>query len=57
MSKLTDRPAATTPRSLSGLGPFLRPYRVGIALALMFLVMAAVSTLAFPIALKSLISG
>ena len=55
MSKLTDRPAATTPRSLSGLGPFLRPYRVGIALALMFLVMAAVSTLAFPIALKSLI--
>ena len=55
MSKPTDRPAATTPRSLSGLGPFLRPYRVGIALALMFLVMAAVSTLAFPIALKSLI--
>jgi ATP-binding cassette subfamily B protein len=55
MSKPTDRPAATTPRSLSGLGPFLRPYRVGIALALMFLVMAAISTLAFPIALKSLI--
>ena len=55
MAKPTDRPAAATPRSLSGLRPFLRPYRVGIALALMFLVMAAISTLAFPIALKSLI--
>ena len=55
MSKPTDRPAATTPRSLSGLRPFLRPYRAGIALALMFLVLAAISTLAFPLALKSLI--
>ena len=55
MSKPTDRPAAATPRSLSGLGPFLRPYRLGIALAGLFLVLAAVSTLAFPVALKSLI--
>ncbi len=55
MSKPTDRPAATTPRSLSGLRPFLRPYRAGIAVALMFLVLAAISTLAFPLALKSLI--
>ena len=52
---LADRPASTTPRSLSGLLPFLRPYRGRIALALLFLVGAAVSTLAFPLALKSLI--
>jgi ATP-binding cassette subfamily B protein len=55
MAKPTDRPASTTPRSLSGLTPFLRPYRGRIALALLFLVMAAVSTLVFPVALKSLI--
>ncbi|KNZ33244.1 MAG: ABC transporter [Methylibium sp. NZG] len=42
-------------RSLSGLLPFLRPYRFRIALAVLFLVMAAVSTLLFPVALKSLI--
>ncbi len=42
-------------RSLSGLTPFLRPYRNRIALAIVFLVMAAVSTLVFPVALKSLI--
>ena len=52
---VADRPASTTPRSLSGLLPFLRPYRGRIALALLFLVGAAVSTLAFPLALKSLI--
>ncbi len=53
--KTNDRPAAKTPRSLSGLGPFLRPYRGQIALAGLFLVLAALSTLAFPVALKSLI--
>ena len=42
-------------RSLSGLLPFLRPYRGRIAWAAVFLGMAAVSTLLFPIALKSLI--
>jgi len=42
-------------RSLSGLLPFLRPYRGRIALALVFLVLAAMSTLVFPVALKSLI--
>jgi ATP-binding cassette subfamily B protein len=51
----TARPAAKSPRSLSGLLPFLRPYRGRIALALLFLVMAALSTLAFPVALKSLV--
>ena len=50
-----DRPASATPRSLSGLLPFLRPYRLQIGLALLFLVLAAASTLAFPIAMKSLI--
>ncbi|GCL62078.1 ABC transporter [Rubrivivax pictus] len=53
--KDNDRPAAKTPRSLSGLRPFLRPYRLQITLAGLFLVLAAVSTLAFPVALKSLI--
>ena len=42
-------------KSLSGLLPFLRPYRGRIALAVLFLVLAALSTLAFPLALKSLI--
>jgi ATP-binding cassette subfamily B protein len=55
MTTPNDRPAAATPRSLSGLKPFLRPYRLRIALAMLFLVGAAVSTLAFPSAMKSLI--
>ena len=49
--------AAASPRSLSGLAPFLRPYRGRIALALLFLVLAALATLAFPVALRSLIDG
>ncbi len=53
-SSTLSRPAGA-PRSLSGLVPFLRPYRVRIGLALLFLVMAAVSTLAFPIAMRQLI--
>lgn len=61
---LTGSPSSvrtTTPapgknvKSLSGLFPFLYPYRVRIGLAVVFLVMAAVSTLVFPVALKSLI--
>ncbi len=55
MSKTLTRPAASTPRSLSGLTPFLRPYRLRIALAGVFLLLAALSTLAFPVALKVLI--
>ena len=50
-----ERARADTPRSLSGLTPFLRPYWLRIAAALLFLVLAAVSTLVFPLALKSLI--
>jgi ATP-binding cassette, subfamily B, bacterial len=53
----SERPRAQTPRSLSGLGPFLRPYKLQIGLALAFLVLAAASTLVLPIALKSLIDG
>jgi ATP-binding cassette subfamily B protein len=42
-------------RALGGLLPFVRPYRARVAAAALFLVLAAVSTLIFPIALKSLI--
>ena len=48
-------PSSGSPRSLSGLLPFLRPYRGRIALALLFLLGAALATLAVPVALKSLI--
>ena len=37
--------------------PFLRPYRGRIALAGLFLVLAAMATLVFPLALRSLIDG
>ncbi|MDB5886389.1 MAG: transporter related protein, partial [Polaromonas sp.] len=49
--------AKGSPRSLSGLLPFLRPYSFRIGLAVLFLVMAAVATLVFPLALRSLIDG
>lgn len=51
----SERPAGSTPRSLWALAPFFRPYRGRVALAVLFLVMAAASTLAFPVALKLLI--
>jgi ATP-binding cassette subfamily B protein len=53
----TERAKSQSPKSLSGLLPFLRPYRTQIALAGVFLVMAALATLAFPLALRSLIDG
>ena len=49
--------ATASPRSLSGLGPFLRPYRGRIALAGLFLVLAAAATLVFPVALKGLVDN
>jgi ATP-binding cassette subfamily B protein len=52
-----DRPAPQSPKSLSGLIPFLKPYRLQIGLALAFLILAAASTLAFPIALRQLIDN
>ena len=51
----SDRPRANTPRSLSGLLPFLRPYRRYIVLAVVFLFLAAGATLLFPLALRELI--
>ena len=52
-----DRPAPQNPKSLSGLLPFLKPYQLQIGLALIFLVLAAASTLVFPIALRQLIDN
>ena len=53
----TERAKSKSPKSLTGLLPFLRPYRARIGLALVFLVMAATATLAFPVALRMLIDG
>ncbi len=64
---MTDTARATAPplasrapdkrpvRALAGLLPFIRPYRGHMALAALFLVLAALTTLVFPIALKTLI--
>jgi len=57
MSSTTDRPASKQARSLSGLAPFLRPYRGRIALAVLTLLCAALATLAFPLALRGLIDA
>lgn len=56
---MTMPPASTAnnPKSLSGLLPFLRPYRSRIGMALVFLILAAAATLAFPLALRALIDG
>ena len=55
-SNITAAPRGA-PRSLTGLLPFLRPYSGRIALAILFLLMAALATLAFPLALRTLIDG
>ncbi|MBS3997083.1 MAG: ATP-binding cassette domain-containing protein [Hydrogenophaga sp.] len=52
-----ERPKSTTPTALGGLRPFMRPYRRQIALAVLFLVLAAAATLLFPVALRHLIDG
>jgi len=52
-----DAQSTRPPKSLSGLLPFLRPHKLRIGLALLFLIMAAVTTLAFPLALRNLIDG
>jgi ATP-binding cassette subfamily B protein len=57
MTSASERAKAATPRSLSGLLPFLRPYRGRILAAIVFLVAAALTTLAFPVALRKLIDG
>ncbi len=48
-------PAGKSVRSLNDLKPFLQPYKTRIALALLFLLMAALTTLVLPIALRTLI--
>ncbi|PJI96867.1 ATP-binding cassette subfamily B protein [Acidovorax sp. 69] len=53
----SSTPARGAPRSLTGLLPFLRPYGGRIALSGVFLVLAALATLAFPMALRTLIDG
>ena len=45
----------SSPKSLSGLFPFIRPYRIQVALAGLFLTLAEGTTLAFPWALRTLI--
>ncbi len=48
-------PSSPSPQSLSGLIPFVKPYKGRVALAGLFLLLAAGATLAFPWALKQLI--
>jgi len=48
-------PPTRSPKSLSGLLPFLRPYRGRIALAGVFLLLAAAAMLLFPVALRTMI--
>ncbi len=45
----------SSPQSLTGLFPFIRPYRLQVGLAGIFLLLAAATTLAFPWALRHLI--
>ncbi|HEY8881558.1 MAG TPA: ABC transporter transmembrane domain-containing protein [Roseateles sp.] len=52
-----QRPTGTQARSLSGLTPYLRPYRLQIGGALLMLLLAALATLAFPLALRGLIDA
>jgi ATP-binding cassette subfamily B protein len=46
---------AGSAQSLSGLLPFVRPYRGRIALAVLFLLLAAAAMLVFPLALRTMI--
>ncbi len=56
-SSSREKSSPGQPQSLSGLLPFLKPYRGRIAWALVFLALAAAATLAFPLALRLLIDG
>ena len=55
LAREVPKPKAKSVRPLNGLRPFLKPYRARIALAALFLLCAAGSTLVFPVALRSLI--
>jgi ATP-binding cassette, subfamily B, bacterial len=52
---VTPAKVRARPSSLSGLLPFLKPYRWALGLAAVFLLLAAGTTLAFPWALRQLI--
>lgn len=49
--------SARTLRPLAALLPFLKPYKKQIALALLFLLLAAAATLALPAAIKSVVDN
>ena len=55
MSTNADRPRAKNLNPLRSLLPFLRPYRVMMAAALVALLVATVAMLALPLALRQLI--
>ena len=52
---MADTPAPRRLRPLRGLLPFVTPYKRQVALALLFLVLAAASTLALPYAVRLLV--
>ena len=49
------KPLTSSPQSLSGLLPFVKPYKGRVAIAGLFLLLAAGATLAFPWALQQLL--
>lgn len=55
MTATPAKPNGADLRTLSALAPFLKPYGGALGLALLFLVLAAGSTLMFPVALRDLI--
>ena len=52
---ISQSPERGKPQSLRNLQPFLRPYKGRILLAGVFLVMAALTTLVLPLAMRGLI--
>ena len=54
-AKALDRPHSRNLKQLRAILPFVKPYRKQIALALLFLVMGAVTTLYLPVAVRQMI--
>ena len=54
---IESTPSARTLRPLAALVPFIAPYKKQIALALLFLLLAAAATLALPVAIKSVVDN
>ena len=57
MAELSERPKGSSLRPLRALLPYIRPYKVTLALAAAALVLASLAQLTFPIALRYLIDG